>query len=833
MSYDAIYPTPNTLAADALLASNDGEKRKVRVRRRRRKQSDGPRKRAAAPRRRRPSSGASSGSRPPSGTGGSPRPPRPSGGGRGMSPLMLIAVGLLFVCALSVMFLFGGGDDGAEEAAFDPVSSGSSGGSDVDNSAEALPSPTNTPFVAPVFEGEGDTWLVMLYQDADDKVLEQDIYLDLNEAERIGSSDNVHIVAQVDRYRGGYRGDGDWTGTRRYYVRQDAELGRVSSELMMDLGELNMADGQTLVDFVTWAVDTFPADKHVLILSDHGMGWPGGWSDPDAGGRGGSVDRSIPITGVLGDKLYMNELDNALTQIRQETGIDQFELIGMDACLMGHLEVFSALQPHARYAVASQETEPALGWAYTGFLGSLLSNPNVTGAELGRAIVDSYIEEDQRIVDDEARAAFARGGLFGVPTARQVADQLTQNSTLTAIDLQQLPQLVNNVNDLAFAMQQIDQRTVAQARQYAQSFTNVFGRNVPASYIDLANFAGLLKQQTRDGQLSAAADGVINAVNTAVVAERSGPGKPGATGVSIYFPNSQLYRNPQTGPQSYNAVANRFAETTLWDDFLTYHYTGRAFDRQTAPVTVPDTSNVRAPGAAPISATPIQASSAVARPNDPVLLATDISGDAIGYIYLFVGFLDEAANAIYVADTDYLESPETREVDGVFYPEWGEGAFTLEFEWEPFVQAIDDGRNTVVALFTPETYGKSFEDAVYTVDGIYRYGDDGEERYARLYFRDGALTQVFGFTQQGGVGAPREIVPQAGDTFTVLEKWYDLDSEGRVAEVSSQTGGTLTFGNAPFTWAELDAAAGEYVVGFIIEDLDGNPTPVYTPLTVE
>ena len=35
---------------------------------------------------------------------------------------------------------------------------------------------------------------------------------------------------------------------------------------------------------------------------------------------------------------------------------------------MAHLEVFSALAPHARYAVASQETEPALGWAYTGFL---------------------------------------------------------------------------------------------------------------------------------------------------------------------------------------------------------------------------------------------------------------------------------------------------------------------------------------------------------------------------------------------------------------------------------------------------------------------------------
>jgi hypothetical protein len=34
------------------------------------------------------------------------------------------------------------------------------------------------------------------------------------------------------------------------------------------------------------------------------------------------------------------------------TGIDKFELVGLDACLMGHLEVMSALSEHARYAVS-------------------------------------------------------------------------------------------------------------------------------------------------------------------------------------------------------------------------------------------------------------------------------------------------------------------------------------------------------------------------------------------------------------------------------------------------------------------------------------------------
>jgi hypothetical protein len=157
----------------------------------------------------------------------------------------------------------------------------------------------------------------------------------------------------------------------------------------------------------------------------------------------------------------------------------------------------------------------------------------------------------------------------------------------------------------------------------------------------------------------------------------------------------------------------------------------------------------------------------------------------------------------------------------------------MEFEWEPIVFAISDGADSVVALFTPQSYGASFEDAVYTVDGIYTYADDGESRYSRLYFSDGLLRQVFGFTDEGGTGAPREIIPQPGDTFTVLETWMDLDQNGKVSKVATQEGGTLTFGDQMFTWEDLDAAPGNYIVGFSVEDLDGNAYEVYERVTVE
>ena len=684
-----------------------------------------------------------------------------------------------------------------------------------------------------------DTWLVMLYQDADDKILEQDIYVDLNEAERAGSSANVKIVAQIDRYQAGYQGDGDWTSARRYYVTRDNDLNRVNSQLVQELGEVNMASGQTLVDFAAWAMQSYPADHYVLILSDHGMGWPGGWSDPTASGRGGAT---LPLASALGDVLYLDELDQALGTIRSQTGMDAFELVGMDACLMGHVEVLTMLASHARYAVVSQETEPSLGWAYAAFLSELAANPGVSGAELGRFIVESYIQDDQRIVDDAARAEFAGRGspllsLFGgtasTPSADQLTRQLIQNVTLTAADLSQVPALVTQLNALAYSLQNVDQRAVAQARTYSQSFTSIFGRDVPPSYIDLGNFAQQLAQATGDSTISQAVSQLMAAIDEVVIAEMHGPKVPGANGVSIYFPNSQLYRSANAGPQSYNVAANRFAGASLWDEFLNFHYTGQTFTQATGSIALPPRAeDIESPAAGGLLATPIQLSVDSVAPGESILMSTEIQGHNVAYVRLMVGYLDAANNSILVIDGDYMQVAPTLELDGVYYPDWGADAFTLEFEWEPLVFAISDGTNSTVAYLYPETYGASPEEAVYTVDGIYTFADGGEQRSARLYFSNGVLQQVFGFSGDGTEGAPREIVPQTGDSFTIVQQWMDLDEQGNVIETVSQEGDTLTFGTQMFYWEQFYAAPGDYIVGFMVDDLDGNTTAVYASVTV-
>jgi hypothetical protein len=201
-------------------------------------------------------------------------------------------------------------------------------------------------------------------------------------------------------------------------------------------------------------------------------------------------------------------------------------------------------------------------------------------------------------------------------------------------------------------------------------------------------------------------------------------------------------------------------------------------------------------------------------------------------VRLMVGYLDTASNSILVIDGDYLQAKQTLELDGVYYPDWSSDTFTLEFEWEPLVFTINDGTNYALAYLYPETYGASAEEAVYTVEGIYNFADGSEPRQARMYFSNGILQQVFGFRGEGSTGAPREIIPQTGDSFTILQQWMDLDEQGNVVDTVWQEGDTLTFGTQMFYWEQLYAAPGDYIVGFMVDDLDGNSTAVYASVTV-
>ncbi|MEN6408469.1 MAG: hypothetical protein ABFD44_01990, partial [Anaerolineaceae bacterium] len=243
-------------------------------------------------------------------------------------------------------------------------------------------------------------------------------------------------------------------------------------------------------------------------------------------------------------------------------------------------------------------------------------------------------------------------------------------------------------------------------------------------------------------------------------------------------------------------------------------------------------SRVSSPVTGKIEISPIRLSATSVDYDQPVTMQATLTGKNIGYVYLFVGYVDPSSGSILVADRDYLESPKTRQVGDLYYPAWSDDeSFNLKYSWTPTVFTIDDGSQSVVALLNPERYGASAQEAVYTADGIYTDTATGQSRYARMYFTDGQMTRIYGFTGMDATGALHEIIPQTGDQVTLIQTWLESDGAGGVKTATEQ-GETLTFGSQMFTWQEMYAGAGDYVLGYVVSDLEGNETQAYAQVTV-
>lgn len=190
---------------------------------------------------------------------------------------------------------------------------------------------------------------------------------DLREMFEVELPDNVTIVIETG-------GSTKWHNTivdaqlQQRFVYKGKEL------TLVDSGpKANMADPKTLEDFLGFCNENYPAQNQAVVFWDHGGGSM----------LGINADEYFP-----GDMLTLPEIKAALEAKPASSGI--YELIGFDACLMATIDVVRILDGNARYMVASQESEPGFGWDYKGFLSAIAQNPKMDGAELGKAICDSY-----------------------------------------------------------------------------------------------------------------------------------------------------------------------------------------------------------------------------------------------------------------------------------------------------------------------------------------------------------------------------------------------------------------------------------------------------------
>ena len=293
-------------------------------------------------------------------------------------------------------------------------------------------------------------------------------------------------------------------------------------------GNSDMGHPATLVSFVNFCTDNYPADRYVLLFWNHGAGPVWGYGSDEL------FDE---------DSLLLEEMREAMEQT-VFAGQQKLALVGFDACLMGCLENARLWSSYAAYMTASEELEPGDGWDYH-FL-SVLNDAAAgddPGLVLGEKILESY-----RMFNENARSA-----------------TFNPDITLALIDLSKIDPLIEAVDGLAVKMEEQlsagEFAGLSRLRRESRAFglTAVKSRSNGFDLIDLHSLS-----REMDEKSPAESEAVRLALADAVVSHVTNVEDTG--GLSLYFPgeNMELYRASEgmlSGSGAVSETYDRFIQS--------------------------------------------------------------------------------------------------------------------------------------------------------------------------------------------------------------------------------------------------------------------------------
>jgi len=266
-------------------------------------------------------------------------------------------------------------------------------------------------------------------------------------------------------------------------------------ESITDWGWASMGSGESLLEFLEYGLQEYPADRTAVILWDHGAGSEAGICFDD--------------TTQEQDGLSLVEINDVLYDLNERLNGFHIDLFGCDACMMATYEMAAMLSYYdIDYFVASEELEPGLGWSYTPWLKAVSKDPGMTTEALCERIVDSYMEAGQEAAPDSYL-------------------------TLSAIDLGKMEGLQSAMEDLgAVLLNEMAQGNAADVRR-GRSRMYTFGAYADGSWdmVDLGAMLDAYAQFAPDGAAQAR-----KAMGQAVRINRQSDNLDPCCGLSVLIP---------------------------------------------------------------------------------------------------------------------------------------------------------------------------------------------------------------------------------------------------------------------------------------------------------
>ncbi len=342
---------------------------------------------------------------------------------------------------------------------------------------------------------------------------------DLTEMSAATLSDKVNVIV----YTGGCR---QWqnnvvsSSVNQIYKVESGGL----RLLEKNMGTAAMTDPANLTRFIDYCAKHYPANRMDLIFWDHGGGSLSGYGYDEKNKSAGSMS--------------LSGINKALTDANTK-----FDFIGFDACLMATLENALMLSNYADYLIASEETEPGVGWYYTNWLTELSKNTSMPTIEIGKNIVDDFVS---------VCAQKCRG----------------QDTTLSVVDLAELSATVpETFRDFA-----VDTSELVQGKGYktvsgARSSTREFAASSKIDQVDLVHLAANIGTD----EAKAMNDALLGAVKY----NKTSSTVTNAYGLSIYFPYQKTGK-VKTAAQQYGAIGLDDEYTRCIEQFASMGAAGQA-----------------------------------------------------------------------------------------------------------------------------------------------------------------------------------------------------------------------------------------------------------------
>lgn len=248
--------------------------------------------------------------------------------------------------------------------------------------AEGVPAPVAVPVAGGVAAvpaeapaaAEEREWLVLVFiSGVNDLGILNFANDDVNEMERIGSTDKVAVVAEYNilSVDAADRSLQFQRGAKTLHIQRDADPA-ITSPVIDESSDLDMGSWRHLFKFARRNILRFPAKKVLLVVWNHGSGTLG-----------------IANDDVSGNKISVRDLGRALSQIKAAKG-GKIDVLATDACLMQMAGVAYELKDHADVVVGSEEIIAGPGYPYHTMLAAINADPGMDAAGMGRALVSRY-----------------------------------------------------------------------------------------------------------------------------------------------------------------------------------------------------------------------------------------------------------------------------------------------------------------------------------------------------------------------------------------------------------------------------------------------------------